>query len=82
MSAARAHGQRIAEEISRRGTKPTPGTIYPALKDLSKRGLIEGEKQGKKVVYSLTGKGKEGIEEACKYFCRAFGEIFEERRPR
>lgn len=75
------HGQEIAEEIEdRRGIKPTPGTIYPALKDLKKRGLIRGRKQGKTITYSLTSKGKLGIEEACKYFCRAFGEIFEEYR--
>ena len=77
------HGQKIAEEIARRrGTKPTPGTIYPALKDLNERGLIKGEKQGKKVIYSLTDEGREGIEEACKYFCKAFGEIFEEYKSR
>jgi len=75
------HGQKIAEEIARRrGTKPTPGTIYPALKDLSKRGLIKREKQGKKVIYSLTDKGREGIKKACQYFCNAFGEIFEEHK--
>jgi len=77
------HGQKIAEEIARRrGTKPTPGTIYPALKDLNERGLIKGEKQGKKVIYSLTDEGREGIEEACEYFCKAFGEIFEEYKSR
>ena len=77
------HGQKIATEIAkRRGTKPTPGTIYPALKDLSERGLIKGEKQGKKIIYSLTDEGREGIEEACEYFCKAFGEIFEEHKSR
>ncbi len=77
------HGQKIATEIARRrGTKPTPGTIYPALKDLNERGLIKGEKQGKKVIYSLTDEGREGIEEACEYFCKAFGEIFEEYKSR
>lgn len=73
------HGQEIADEIARRrGIKPTPGTIYPALKDLRKRRLIKGEKQGKTVVYSLTDKGKDGIEDACKYFCRMFGDIFQQ----
>jgi len=73
------HGQEIAEEIAkRRGIKPTPGTIYPALKDLSKRGLVKGEKEGKLIVYRLTGNGMEGIEKACRYFCKAFGEIFKE----
>ncbi len=75
------HGQKIAQEIAkRRGAKPTPGTIYPALKDLSQRGLIKREKQGKRIIYSLTDKGRQGIEEACQYFCRAFGEIFEEQK--
>jgi len=73
------HGQEIADEIARRrGIKPTPGTIYPALKDLRKRRLIKGEKQGKTVVYSLTDKGKDGVEDACKYFCRTFGDIFQQ----
>jgi DNA-binding PadR family transcriptional regulator len=73
------HGQKIAEEIAkRRGIKPTPGTIYPALRDLNKRGLIRREKKGRTIVYSLTEKGKEGIDRACRYFCRAFAEIFEE----
>ncbi|MBM5805957.1 MAG: PadR family transcriptional regulator [Candidatus Verstraetearchaeota archaeon] len=73
------HGQRIAEEIARRrGVKPTPGTIYPALKDLAEKGLIRGEREGKLTVYRLTSKGRAGIEEACEYFCRVFSEIFRE----
>jgi len=73
------YGQEIAEEIEqRKGTKPNPGTIYPALRDLKKRNLIKGEKKGKKIFYTLTFKGRQGIEKACKYFCNAFGEIFEE----
>ena len=77
------HGQKIAQEIAkRRGAKPTPGTIYPALKDLSQRGLIKREKQGKRIIYSLTDKGRQGIEEACQYFYRAFGEIFEEQKSK
>ena len=32
------YGQELATEIGkRRGTKPNPGTIYPALKELEKR---------------------------------------------
>jgi len=75
------HGQQLAEEIAqRRGVKPTPGTIYPALRDLNERGLITGMKEGRTIVYSLTNKGNDGIERACQYFCRAFGEIFEEHK--
>lgn len=73
------HGQALAEELGKRkGSKPSPGTIYPALNDLKKRGLIKGEKRGKVIVYSLTDKGRKGIKKACRYFCRAFGEIFKE----
>jgi len=73
------HGQEIAKEIAeRRGAKPTPGTIYPALKDLTKKGLIKREQQGKTIVYKLTDNGRNGIEKACTYFCRAFGEIFKQ----
>jgi len=73
------YGQELAEEIGkRRGTKPNPGTIYPALKELKKRGLIKSKKEGKITNYSITEKGRRGIQSACEYFCKAFGEIFQE----
>ena len=75
----RLNGQQIAEKISnRRGSKPTPGTIYPALKDLKKRGLIEGVKEGNQVIYRLTDVGQQGRDEAARYFYQAFGDIAEE----
>lgn len=75
------YGQEIAKEIGkRRGSKPNPGTIYPALKELEKRGFIRSETEGRKTVYHLTEKGRRGIQGACKYFCKAFREIFEEYR--
>ncbi len=75
----RLNGQQIAEKISkRRGSKPTPGTIYPALKDLKKRGLIEGVKEGNQVIYRLTDTGQQGRDEAARYFYQAFGDIAEE----
>lgn len=73
------NGQKISEELGkRRGTKPTPGTIYPALKELRKKGLIEMERKGTTTNYTLTKNGKEEMEKACRYFCSAFGEIFHE----
>ena len=75
----RLNGQQIAEKISkRRGSKPTPGTIYPALKDLKKRELIEGVKEGNQVIYRLTDTGHQGRDEAARYFYQAFGDIAEE----
>lgn len=73
------YGQELAKEISkRRGTKPNPGTIYPALRELKKRGLIELKKEGRTTNYYITKKGRKGIQTACEYFCKAFGEIFQE----
>ncbi len=73
------HGQEIAKEIgARRGKTPNPGTIYPALEELTKKGLITKETQGRKTIYSLTAEGRKGIKEACMYFCGSFSEIFEE----
>ena len=73
------NGQEVSEELrKRRGTKPTPGTIYPALKDLRTRKMVEMEKKGRTITYTLSNEGKEGLDKACKYFCNAFGEIFKE----
>ena len=70
------NGQQIAERIaSRRGTKPTPGTIYPALKELKESGFIKGQREGRQIIYKLTAKGVEGLEEASRYFLQAFGDI-------
>ena len=73
------NGQQIAEKIAtRRGTKPTPGTIYPALKVLKNGGLIEGEKIGRQIVYNLTPAGEKGLAESSRYFLQAFGDIAED----
>jgi len=70
------YGQELAEEISkRRGERPNPGTIYPALKDLQKRGLIHVRSEGRKTIYQLTSQGQSGVIVASEYFCRVFGEI-------
>lgn len=78
LSKKKMHGEEIAEELEkRRGEKPKAGTIYPALKELKKKGLIKGEKRGKIIVYALTPEGRGTVKYAREYFCRAFGEIFE-----
>lgn len=72
------YGQELASEIGkRRGEKPNPGTIYPALKELAAKGMVEAHQEGRNSVYRLTRKGKVGLRDALKYFRRAFGEIFE-----
>jgi DNA-binding PadR family transcriptional regulator len=67
------HGQELAEEIGRRkGAKPSPGTIYPALKNLKSMGLIKERKEGKNIIYSLTEDGLIALRVAKEKFCRTF----------
>ena len=73
------NGQEISRELGKRkGTRPTPGTIYPALKELKTKKLVKMERKGRKTIYTLSEKGRKGLEKACRYFCSAYGEIFRE----
>lgn len=69
------NGSGIAKELKkRRGTKPSPGTIYPALKELKEKGLITADKDK---TYSLTKKGKKELKSACDFFCKTFYDMKE-----
>lgn len=71
------HGQEIAIELEkRRGEKPSPGTIYPALKNLKKEKLISEKKEGKTIIYSLTSEGKSVLKRAKDRFCKTFSDVF------
>lgn len=71
------HGQEIADELEKRkGSRPSPGTIYPALKSLKADGFITEKKQGKTLVYSLTPEGKQALKVSKQYFCRTFMDVF------
>ena len=64
------NGAQITREFEkRRGTKPSPGTIYPALKELKNKGLITVDD---KKTYSLTIDGQEELKSACRLFCKIF----------
>ena len=70
------HGQDLANEIAKRkGEKPSPGTIYPALKSLKESGFLDEQKKGKMIIYNLTGKGKKALEIAKKIFKNLFRNI-------
>ena len=69
------NGAQIGRELEkRRGSKPSPGTIYPALKELKKTGLISDDKDKS---YSLTHNGEEELISACKFFCQIFYDMKE-----
>jgi DNA-binding PadR family transcriptional regulator len=63
-------GAQIAAELEkRRGSKPSPGTIYPVLKELKEDGLISSDETKE---YSLTDQGEKELKSACAIFCRQF----------
>ncbi|AEG18888.1 transcriptional regulator PadR family protein [Methanobacterium paludis] len=69
------NGAEIAREIEKRkGKKPSPGTIYPALKDLKDRDIVTVDEHKK---YSLTAEGEEKLKESCKSFYKTFYDIDE-----
>ena len=69
-------GEELARNIEKyRGRKPVASTIYPALKRLSNNKLIQGKKNGKMKVYSITKKGLLEEKKALDYFKRLYIEI-------
>lgn len=70
------HGQEIAKELEKRkGSRPSPGTIYPALKTLKEEGLIKERKDGKLIIYTITKEGKSTFQNAKQQFCRTFLDV-------
>ena len=71
------NGVEIAQELEKRkGNRPSPGTIYPVLKDLKDKGLL-GIDENKR--YSLTKKGKKELEMSLNHFFETFFDIDEMR---
>ncbi|MBI5391193.1 PadR family transcriptional regulator [Candidatus Woesearchaeota archaeon] len=75
-------GEDIRQEIKRRkGTKPSPGTIYPVLKHVHENGWIKELKDaGKEKKYEITDKGKKELDAATKKFVALFCDLKEDFR--
>lgn len=66
-------GTAIMQELrKRRGTTPSPGTVYPVMKELCGAGFIRASRKGREKVYELTGKGRKEVASATRKFCRIF----------
>lgn len=66
-------GAQIAKELEkRRGTKPSPGTIYPALKELKEKKLVISNNNK---VYSLTKEGENELKCACGFLKNMFYDV-------
>jgi len=73
LAAERLYGEQLAGRVGgRKGTVLTPGTIYPALKNLRKQKLVVFSKDGRKKVYALTPAGKTELARLYKLFGKYF----------
>ena len=68
-------GAEIALELEkRRGSKPSPGTIYPVLKHLKEAKILTTDENKR---YSLTEKGRGALDAHLESFVRTFYDIDE-----
>ena len=75
-------GEEIRKELlERRGNRPSPGTIYPVLKSLSDKGLIEEIKdKGREKKYRITRIGAKEVQVANAKFIEMFYDMKEDFR--
>jgi PadR family transcriptional regulator, regulatory protein PadR len=74
-------GAGMAEELARHGYKISPGTMYPILHGLEKRGYLRSsqERVGKSVRrgYGITKSGRSALKKARQRVRELFGELIE-----
>jgi PadR family transcriptional regulator PadR len=74
-------GAGMAEELARHGYKISPGTLYPILHGLEKRGYLksEQERSGKSIrrLYRITASGRRALKTAKLRVRELFGELIE-----
>ena len=70
------------EELARHGYRLSPGTLYPLLHDMEKKGYLSSEKKEWKGrirrVYTATRSGQKALRAAKNKVKELFGELFEE----
>jgi DNA-binding PadR family transcriptional regulator len=76
------YGQWIMEELARHGYRLSPGTLYPMLHSMEKRGYLRSreKKSGRSVrrLYRATPKGVKALDVAKEKLKELVGELFEE----
>jgi len=74
-------GAGMAEELARHGYKISPGTLYPILHGLEKRGYLKSEeaRSGKSIrrLYRITASGRRALKTAKLRVRELFGELIE-----
>jgi DNA-binding PadR family transcriptional regulator len=81
-AAAPIFGLCMVEELARHGYRISPGTLYPILHSLEKKGYLRSSEQrdGKSLrkVYRATPNGRKGLEAAKDKIKELFHELVEE----
>lgn len=77
LSQKQLSGKGIVDEIAKRkGTRLSPGTIYPSLDVLRQKGFVQvAKKIEKEKVYDLTADGKLALDEGKILFQRMFYDL-------
>jgi PadR family transcriptional regulator PadR len=81
------YGLSMIEELARHGYRLSPGTLYPILHGLEKKGYLRSSEQrlGRTArrMYQITPRGNRALRGAKRKVRELFGELFEEggRRP-
>lgn len=77
------YGLEMIEELAGHGYKLSPGTAYPLLHGLEKKGYLRSRtiREGKRSrrVYVATPAGRKALEAATLKVRELFGELFEEK---
>jgi PadR family transcriptional regulator len=77
------YGQWMIEELARHGYKLSPGTLYPMLHALERKGLLKSRMQGKgrraRRMYRATPRGRKALATAKERVQELFGELIEGR---
>jgi DNA-binding PadR family transcriptional regulator len=58
------HGYQVIQELANRSGgawTPGPGSVYPTLQAMEEQGLVAGEQDGSRRVFSLTDAGREAL---------------------
>jgi DNA-binding PadR family transcriptional regulator len=74
-------GAGMAEELARHGYKISPGTLYPILHSLEKRGYLKSEEEQSgrtaRRLYKITTSGRRALKTAKLRVRELFGELIE-----
>ncbi|MGF1592608.1 MAG: PadR family transcriptional regulator [Kiloniellaceae bacterium] len=76
------YGAWLIDELRRHGYAISPGTVYPMLHGLERKGYLESRAEGAgrraRRRYAITAKGRDALADAKVKVKELFGELFEE----